>query len=199
MLWTIIYFTIKLLSNKEPEWTVRTVTALHATIITVLALLDWSYLKEWNVEKLGEPNSMYEEIVLTLTLGYFLFDFIWIINYQTESLAMYFHHGASILCLAVILAKGYSGFEVLVGISGLELTNPCLQARWFLRTYGYQKTWLYAIVESIFMITFITFRIIYGSFLTYNIILHPKCHFVLKLGTISLYSVSWKNKIFDYD
>ena len=58
---------------------------------------------------------MYEEIVLTLTLGYFLFDFIWIINYQTESLAMYFHHGASILCLAVILAKGYSGFEVLVG------------------------------------------------------------------------------------
>lgn len=77
------------------------------------------------------------------------------------------------------------------GISGLELTNPCLQARWFLRTYGYQGSWAHILTELVFMTTFIIFRIFYGSYLTYNIIAHPKCHIVLKLGTSCLYIVSW--------
>ena len=47
------------------------------------------------------------------------------------------------------------------------------------------------LTELVFMTTFIIFRIFYGSYLVYNIIAHPKCHAVLKLGTFCLYLVSW--------
>lgn len=143
--WSGTYFLIKKLTKQEPEWSVRLVTAVHASLITLLAAMDWCWIRKWDIEKLGlccrtlkfiivcqtsqifmilllfvilstgEPNTTYEEIVLCLTLGYFLFDIIWILRYQTEGLTMYFHHSASIICLAVILAKGTSAFEVLVG------------------------------------------------------------------------------------
>ncbi|KAK6640330.1 hypothetical protein RUM44_012016 [Polyplax serrata] len=112
--WSGTYFLIKKLTKQEPEWSVRLVTAVHASLITLLAAMDWCWIRKWDIEKLGEPNTTYEEIVLCLTLGYFLFDIIWILRYQTEGLTMYFHHSASIICLAVILAKGTSAFEVLV-------------------------------------------------------------------------------------
>lgn len=63
----------------------------------------------------GEPNTEYEEAVLSLTLGYFFFDLLWILKYKTEGPAMYFHHLSSIVSLLFILFRGNSASEVLVG------------------------------------------------------------------------------------
>jgi len=62
----------------------------------------------------GEPNTRYEEGVLSLTLGYFLFDAIWVVKYQTEGPIMYIHHATSIMCVSYILISGVSGAEALL-------------------------------------------------------------------------------------
>lgn len=51
--WSTTYFFLKHITKQEPEWTVRVVTAIHATIVTILATLDWSYFQDWNIENLG--------------------------------------------------------------------------------------------------------------------------------------------------
>lgn len=51
--WTSIYFLIKKFTKKEPEWSVRLVTIVHATVVTMLSILDWSYIKQWDIDKLG--------------------------------------------------------------------------------------------------------------------------------------------------
>lgn len=51
--WTTLYFIIKKLSRQEPEWVVRMTTAVHASVVTILSVLDWSYIREWDIQKLG--------------------------------------------------------------------------------------------------------------------------------------------------
>lgn len=51
--WSTTYFLIKQFTKQEPEWTIRVLTALHATIVTVLSIFDWYYINEWNIQKLG--------------------------------------------------------------------------------------------------------------------------------------------------
>lgn len=56
--WGTLYYIIKHISKQEPEWAVRVVTALQATIVTILAVLDWSYFQDWNIEKLGSMKLL---------------------------------------------------------------------------------------------------------------------------------------------
>lgn len=52
--WGTFYFILKHITKQEPEWTIRMVTAVHATIVTILAVLDWSYFQVWDIKKLGQ-------------------------------------------------------------------------------------------------------------------------------------------------
>ena len=50
------------------------------------------------------------------------------------------HHFVSLSGLFWCLITGYYGTEAIATIAGAEVTNPLLQARWFLRSTGRQHT-----------------------------------------------------------
>lgn len=52
--WGSMYLALRHLIAQSPEWTVRVVTFGHAILITALAVLDWSYLRPWDIEELGK-------------------------------------------------------------------------------------------------------------------------------------------------
>ncbi|KFP50388.1 Transmembrane protein 136, partial [Cathartes aura] len=66
------------------EWSCRLVTLLHGVIVTCLsgyvALLDGP----WPLTHAGSPNTSLQIHVLSLTLGYFIFDLGWCLYFQTE-------------------------------------------------------------------------------------------------------------------
>lgn len=140
---------------------------------------------------LGESNTTLQNITLVISLGYFIYDFFWCIYSQTEPFIMIIHHLASICSISNILFKGYSGAEAIGGIGSMEITNPLLQCRWFLRSSGYNKTPVHTIVEMLFIACFVIMRLGFGSYLTYIIILSNKPGLDIKICTLLLYGISW--------
>ncbi|XP_049835198.1 TLC domain-containing protein 5-like isoform X3 [Schistocerca gregaria] len=135
--WTALYHGIRYQFKLDPEWSCRLLTAFHATLVTVLAVLA-CFLGPWPFTDPGGPNTTLQCIVLVTSLGYFIFDFIWCLYHQTEGATMLIHHAVSIIAISRVLMKGVSGTEAVAGVGGLEITNPLLQARWFLRSSGYK-------------------------------------------------------------
>jgi len=76
---------------------------------------------------------------------------------------MLVHHIVSIATLGRALYLGKNGTEYLAGVGLLEVTNPALQARWFLRTLGYHNTTPFYIADWIFIAEFTLVRMVYGT------------------------------------
>ena len=104
---------------------------------------------------------------------------------------MLIHHALSILSLSRILMKGVSGTEAIAGLLGLEITNPLLQLRWFLRSSGYKDSIIFALVELVFMAMFFVMRIIGGSYLYYCTISHSRPDIETKVLATAFYLLSW--------
>ncbi|KFW71623.1 Transmembrane protein 136, partial [Pygoscelis adeliae] len=70
--------------HRSYEWSCRLVTLVHGVIVTCLsgyvALLDGP----WPLTHAGSPNTSLQIHVLSLTLGYFIFDLGWCLYFQTE-------------------------------------------------------------------------------------------------------------------
>ncbi|KFV39411.1 Transmembrane protein 136, partial [Tyto alba] len=70
--------------HRSHEWSCRLVTLLHGVIVTCLsgyvALLDGP----WPLTHTGSPNTSLQIHVLSLSLGYFIFDLGWCLYFQTE-------------------------------------------------------------------------------------------------------------------
>ncbi|KAK7867025.1 hypothetical protein R5R35_005668 [Gryllus longicercus] len=188
--WTSLYYVIKNIFKLESEWACRLLTACHATIVTTLGGFS-CYYGPWPFTDPGGPNTLMQITTLIICLGYFLFDFIWCIYHQTEGVTMLIHHAVSIYAISRILMKGVSGTEAVAGIAGLEMTNPFLQLRWFLRSLGYKDTLAFVIVEISFMLMFFFMRILGGGYLFYKIILHPKPDCESKALAGAFYVISW--------
>lgn len=128
-----------------------------------------------------------QKFTLSNSLGYFIFDMVWCLYYQTEGMTMIIHHFVSLMALIVLLVKGVSATEGISGIGGMEITNPLLQIRWFLRTTGKKETWYYTVVEVLFMLLFFFVRVFYGFFLIKRVVLHPKPDLLIKALATSFY------------
>lgn len=86
--------------------------------------------------------------------------------------------------------KGVSASEAISGIGGLEITNPLLQFRWFLRNAGYKGTFIYKCVEVAFMLLFFVMRVIGGGYLVYSVVSHPRPDLEIKMLASSFYVLS---------
>jgi hypothetical protein len=128
-----------------------------------------------------------QNFTVSNSLGYFVFDMVWCLYFQTEGLTMIVHHMVSLLALSTLLYKGCSATEGIAGIGGMEITNPLLQIRWFLRTTGRKETWYYTLVEVLFMSLFFFVRVVYGFFLVKRVVQHPKPDLFVKSLASSFY------------
>lgn len=187
--WYGLYRKFRSAYSWEPEFTSRVVAAIHAICVVCLAFISIKYGPDPLVDP-GEPNTDLQVITMFISIGYFIYDFIWCIVYQPEPKIMLYHHLASIIAIFYILLHGSSGSEAVGGLGSLELTNPLLQARWFLRTLGYMNTTLYKFVEVTFFILFLVVRLGYGSKLLISVLRSQKSAIPVKGCTILLYLIS---------
>lgn len=81
-------------------------------------------------------------------------------------------------------------FLQVAGILSLEITNPLLQLRWFLRTAGYNRSLIHTIIELLFVVIFILMRVGFGSVLTYSVVTSTNVKLDVKLCCFSLYLIS---------
>lgn len=128
---------------------------------------------------------------LLLSLGYFFFDMGWCVYFRTEGPVMLAHHTMSILGILLTLWLGESGFEGCAVLFGSEITNPLLQARWFLRQTGHYETLLGHIVDALFVLLFVFMRIFVGGAMLYCELISSRPKFVIKCGGVALYAISW--------
>ena len=126
-----------------------------------------------------------------LSLSYFLFDMAWCIYFRTEGLVMLAHHTISILGIILTLVLGESGIESCAVIFGSEITNPLLQARWFLRQTGRYESRLGDAVDVSFVLLFVLMRIVVGANMLYCELISPRPKFVIKCGGVAMYVLSW--------
>ncbi|KAG8434629.1 hypothetical protein GDO86_012840 [Hymenochirus boettgeri] len=190
--WITLYlFLCWFNKNHTYEWSCRLVTLIHGALIISLSAYVGFIDGPWPFTHPGSPNTPLQVHVLCLTLGYFCFDLCWCVYFQTEKALMLIHHVLSILGIIMSLTLGESATEVNAVLFGSEITNPLLQARWFLRETGHYESLLGDAVDFLFVTLFTTVRIGVGGWLLNCELISPKPYWFVKIGGIAMYTVSW--------
>ena len=189
--WMDIYFVIHALNRKRStEWNCRIVTILHALISTSLCLTSATIVGPWPFSHVGEPNTSMHNMIMVISLGYFLFDFVWCLYAQTEGSVMLAHHFVSILSLMYSLYSGRVGNELVAVMGASEITNPLLQLRWFLKQIGHYNGILAKTMDLVFVLLFWFCRLVVGSVFHYVCQTSPKLDLVGKGGGQAFYIIS---------
>ncbi|XP_008111952.3 TLC domain-containing protein 5 [Anolis carolinensis] len=176
--------------DRTCEWSCRLVTLTHGVLATCLSGYIGFIDGPWPMSYPGSPNTTLQVHALCMSLGYFLFDLGWCVYFKAEGALMLAHHTVSILGITVSLALGESAAEVNGVIFGSEITNPLLQARWFLRQVGLYHTLIGDVVDFFFVVLFAGVRIGVGAWLMYCVLTSPKPKWFIKAGGVIMYAVS---------
>ncbi|XP_045479695.1 TLC domain-containing protein 5-like [Harmonia axyridis] len=188
-LWTFGYFVIRrLLSTKPAEYSSRVISFIHGLVGSIVGLSQ-CFLNENPFEHPSWITNDTQKLLLIFSLGYFIFDLTWCSYYKTETGLMILHHIYSIYTLKGLLAKEYSGAQACCCIGCMELTNPFLQIRWFLRSDGYHKTIIFLLTEVFFFILFLIMRLVIGSYILFTVF-SEKNDADFKIATALLYFIS---------
>ncbi|MGH0162308.1 UNVERIFIED_CONTAM: hypothetical protein FKN15_042552 [Acipenser sinensis] len=139
----------------------------------------------------GSLNTPLQLQVLCLSLGYFVFDMCWCIYFQTEGAVMLAHHTMSVLGIVLALWLGESATEVNAVLFGSEITNPLLQARWFLRRAGLYDTLAGDVVDFLFVVLFSSVRIGVGTWMLCCELASPRPCLLVKGCGVAMYALSW--------
>ncbi|KPJ13391.1 Transmembrane protein 136 [Papilio machaon] len=189
LLWTGLYLHLAVDSKRSPEWCSRAVTLLHGSVAACVGLA------QCNVNQLTRCSltmklSWWQYALMFWSWGYFAFDFLWCLLYWSKSYTMLCHHLCSIIAINMYLSMENTGCTFACTIALLEVTNPLLQTRWFLRDGGYNESFLYYMVEITYLVLFLLLRGCIGTYLVYKILLSDVFGIPEKVITVSLYLVS---------
>lgn len=189
--WATLYIVVLQLCKSAPERASRIVALIHGLFVVSHA---YYVVKEGthDFSNPGTKNTHHETTLICMTLGYFIYDYGWMVYYKhQEGFILFIHHLLSIVTFTLVLVKGSSAAETIAGIIMFELTNPLLQIRWLMRDFGYKETTLFTIVDMTFIVMFFLCRMFWGMYFTYVILAHPKPGLDIKLCTVGLLMVSW--------
>ncbi|KAL3265885.1 hypothetical protein HHI36_010076 [Cryptolaemus montrouzieri] len=188
--WAICYQIFKyIFPKKSPEFNSRLLTWIHGIIATIIGL-NQCLLNENPFEHPDWITTNIQNFLLVFSLGYFIYDLIWCSYYRTETGLMIMHHLYTIYALKAMVWKGYSGAQACCCLGCMEITNPVLQLRWFIRSEGYHKTITFILVELLFFILFFTFRMLIGSYIALKVLFEEKNDTDFKIATMLLHTVS---------
>ena len=91
------------------------------------------------------------------------FDLFWCIKYN-ESKLMIFHHTLTVVGLIYYNFKVSQQFVIVYSLGITEITNPCLQLRWYLKYHGKRDKLFFRIVEIIYITLFTIIRLFVVSY-----------------------------------
>ncbi|TNN37265.1 Transmembrane protein 136 [Liparis tanakae] len=190
--WVSLYFLLcNLNGSRSCEWNCRLVTLVHG----ILAVGITGYIGyvdgPWPFTYPGTKNTPLQISAMLVSLGYFIFDVAWCVYFRTEGPVMLAHHTVSILGIMVTLWLGESGIESCAVLFGSEVTNPLLQARWFLKQTGRYATRTGDVVDVLFVLLFVLMRVFVGGTMLYCELSSPRPRFFIKCGGVAMYALSW--------
>ncbi|XP_076867194.1 TLC domain-containing protein 5 [Brachyhypopomus gauderio] len=177
--------------GRSSEWNCRLVTLLHGFLIVAVTAHICFVEGPWPFTHAGTENTPLQNQALLFSLGYFLFDVAWCVCSRAEGPVMLVHHTLSILGLVAVLATGRSAIETCAMLFGAEITNPLLQARWFLRQTGRYQSRAGDAVDLLFVVLFVGVRLGVGSCMLYCELASPRPHVLIKGGAVAMYAMSW--------
>jgi len=180
----------RLQPDKGEEWSIRLTTMIHAGLVTTLAYFACFLVGPWPLTEPGLESNAFHLMIISICLGYFLFDYLWCLRYGTETWVMHVHHWFSLVYLTWGLCWRLSGAEIAGVIFGSEITNPLLQLRWMLKKSGNYETPLGQINDLLFASIFISFRVGVGSYFLYCVLSHPRPVAAVKVGGVVFYAIS---------
>ncbi|XP_015192810.1 TLC domain-containing protein 5 [Lepisosteus oculatus] len=190
--WIALYASLCHLDDRHGyEWNCRLVTLLHGVLIVCLTAYIGFVDGPWPFTSPGSENTPLQAWAMCLSLGYFLFDMSWCLYFRTEGAVMLAHHTVSILGIMLALWLGESGLEVCAVLFGSEITNPLLQARWFLRQAGRYEGPAGDLVDLLFVVLFAGVRVGLGSWMLCCELASPRPRLAMKAGGVAMYALSW--------
>ncbi|KAL7834501.1 hypothetical protein SRHO_G00287480 [Serrasalmus rhombeus] len=189
--WLSLYILLCYVNGKQGcEWNCRLVTLLHGVLIVCVTAYIGFVDGPWPFTHPGTENTPLQMLALLLSLGYFLFDMAWCVYFRTEGPVMLAHHTLSILGIVSALGLGESGIEVCAVLFGSEITNPLLQARWFLKQMGRYDSLTGDAVDLLFITLYAFVRMGIGGRMLYCELASPKPKMVMKWGGVAIYGLS---------
>ena len=107
----------------------RAVSFIHGSLSAILCFISINYEQV----PYGSPNTSFQNLALTLSLGYFLYDTLAMTYYKLLDAPMLFHH--TIVCLGMYLGLCFnaSAAEILSGLFISEVSNPVMHFRLIIR------------------------------------------------------------------
>ncbi|KAM8903853.1 TLC domain-containing protein 5a isoform 2-T3 [Spinachia spinachia] len=157
------------------------------SLYSILCGLNGSRSYEWNCRLVTLAHGILA-VCITGYIGYV--DGPWPFTYP-EGPVMLAHHTMSILGILLTLWLGESGIESCAVLFGSEITNPLLQARWFLKQTGRYGTRLGDVVDVLFVLLFVLMRVFVGGTMLYCELISPRPRFFIKCGGVAMYALSW--------
>ncbi|KAG7260769.1 hypothetical protein CRUP_002579 [Coryphaenoides rupestris] len=187
--WVALYMILcSINGSRGCEWNCRLVTLLHGVLVVSLTAYIGYVDGPW---PFTYQNTTLQISAMVLSLSYFIFDMVWCVYFRTEGAVMLAHHAVSILGIMLTLWLGESGVESCAVLFGSEVTNPLLQARWFLRHTGRRNTPLAEAVDLAFVVLFVVMRVFVGGAMLYCELISPRPRFFIKCGGVAMYALSW--------
>ena len=189
---------ILLLKVIQWKWGLTTSTASYAVSfchgLFVTRAAEYVIYTEgvWSADKIGGPVTPLQNTILTVSLGYFIYD-TYICFTIDETLVIKCHHVlATIIFIGTLLAEK-SGPEVIVCSWCGEFTNMFLNLRFFFNNYqgGHRfNIPLTMLNDVMFVVWFVVLRFGIGSFVIYHILTSGRSLAVLKFGALGFTAVN---------
>lgn len=186
------------IADKSFDFRNRVVSIAHAVISAVLAL---KLVALRTPLVIGGPNTREQVITLTVSSGYFLYDYAACTlndaRHRKFDAMNFFHHLATLAGLLTGLVTGRSGAELGLCLLLMEVSNPSMHMIHIFRELGMNDSGVAEANKALFALIFTLARILAGPVLTYKTILCPESHVIVKAGALGILVVSllWFSKI----
>ncbi len=185
-------------ADKSFDFRNRVVSIAHAVLSAVLALKLVALRTPFVI---GGPNTREQVITLTVSSGYFLYDYAACTlndaRHRKFDAMNFFHHLATLAGLLTGLITGRSGAELGLCLLLMEVSNPSMHMIHIFRELGMNDSGVAEANKALFALIFTLARILAGPVLTYQTMLCPESHWIVKAGALGILVVSllWFSKI----
>lgn len=190
MVWAVAYFVFLDYCGPESndaEVACRYLTLLHAAVI---ALVGYSMSYQNNSTRVAQCNacnSSGENFLMSLSLGFFIFDSLWCITYTFEHVSVFLHHVAVIILLFSSLVNQNSGSDVVLGLGASEFTSVILNLRWMLKHNNMYEGTPGLVIDFVYVLAFIVIRLYAGGLMLSYILSSSRCDALFQACCFAFY------------
>ncbi|KAI1902863.1 hypothetical protein AGOR_G00020660 [Albula goreensis] len=141
------------------KWRNISTSFVHSLITGIWAVLCF-YLHPQMAEDLISTHSMFSHALVSVSIGYFIYDFSDMVLNQKigQAWELLFHHAVVISCFGLsVVTRRYVGFAVVALL--VEINSIFLHLRQMLRMAGGAKTTPYRVNSMLNLGTYVVFRI----------------------------------------